>query len=315
MKSVGDSRKLTGLGTSFSAGYCEDLGLDWKTTLEAALGDLGIRRLRLMSHWSRMESVRGHYQWRELDEQIAMATKYGAVVSLCLGIRQPRYPEFHQPGWARELGACPERNEALLDFIRAVVMRYKGSKTIVSWQLENEALNRSFGEVDDFDRLRLRREFDLVKTLDSSRPIIMTTSNTWGIPIRRPIPDIVGFSLYRIQHKAGGYKLSAVPYWLFSLRSLLVRILHARPSIIHEMQAEPWGPSGTQELSLDEQNKSFDAMRLRTTLQYARKTGLGYVDTWGVEYWYWRWKKFGDESVWSEARAIHSKAESDQREN
>jgi endo-1,4-beta-mannosidase len=85
-----------------------------------------------------------------------------------------------------------------MDFISAVVNRYKSEKCIVSYQLENEALLTAFGKRSEVDRTRLRAEYKLVKSLDPNRPIIMTTSTSWGIPARNPIPDIVGFSYYQV---------------------------------------------------------------------------------------------------------------------
>src|SRR5690606_15604402 len=87
-------------GVSFSVPYAQYLGLDPKACFDAALNDLGFRRFRLMSYWNRLEPEKDTYDFRELDWQINMAEKYGAEVTLCLGLRQPRWPESHWPDWA-----------------------------------------------------------------------------------------------------------------------------------------------------------------------------------------------------------------------
>ncbi len=292
------------LGASFAASYCHDLGLDPGVTLKALINELGIRRFRLVSHWDQIEARQGTYDFRELDRQLAEISRVAGQVTLCLGIRQPRYPEFHQPGWAKAMGPGDERNKALSTFIKAVVERYKGNPAIISWQLENEALNRSFGEGDDFDRHRLRDEYRLVKKLDPSRSIIMTTSNSWGIPIRRPIPDIVGLSLYRIQHKNNAYRLSPFFADSYRFRAWLIQLIWRIPTLIHELQAECWGPTSTQELSLEEQCYSMSASQLVENVRFAIATGINYADLWGAEYWYWRMKQHGDDSLWLSAKQL-----------
>src|SRR5690606_13866888 len=122
---------------------------------------------------------------RELDWQISMAEANDAEVTLCLGLRQPRWPESHWPDWAKGL-SDNEWQQALLDFIEALVERYKNRECIVSYQLENEAMLKRFGKNGNFDRKRLKREYRLVKRLDPTRPVIMTTSDSWGIPFFGP---------------------------------------------------------------------------------------------------------------------------------
>ena len=259
--------------------------MDDQKVLKWAIKELGIRRFRLMSYWDEIEKVQGSYNFAVLDKQIATIAKHHGTITLCLGVRQPRWPESHWPTWSRSLPK-PMRNAALLTFIQTVVDRYKDNKIIVSWQLENEALLKTFGEQGDFDRKRLRSEFALVKQLDPSRPVIMTTSTSWGIPLRRPIPDIVGFSFYRITHNKGTYRTSIYQPWIFRIRALLIKLIWRRPSFIHELQAEPWGPKAIWEMSATEQAKSMNLKILQANIDSALATKLGPVDFWGLEWWY-----------------------------
>jgi len=209
--------------------------------LTAALKDLGVRRLRLMSYWNEHEKVQGKYDFTELDWQIDMAEKYDAAVTLCIGLRQPRWPESHWPAWAKRMPK-EEWNGALYKYITAVVERYKDRKCIVSYQLENEALLKTFGADGDFDRKRLKYEFRLVKKLDPIRPVIMTTSNSWGIPFFGPRPDAYAFSLYRYVYHHGSHHHSSRKPWFYRLRAWAIMLLKWRVCFIHELQAEPWGP-------------------------------------------------------------------------
>lgn len=277
-----------------------------KACLEAALEDLGVRRLRLMSYWDVHEKTRGSYDFTELDWQIDMAEQHGAEVSLCLGLRQPRWPESHWPEWALQLPDT-EWQAALYSFIEIVVKRYKDRKCIISYQLENEALLKSFGLRSNFDRKRLVREFKLVKQLDPSRPVIMTTSDAWGIPWRRPLPDIVGFSIYRylFDAKKNRYVKSTRRARFYRFRAVLIRILRFRKTYIHELQAEPWGPKATIELPVDEQAKSMNLAHVQEAVQYAQDTTLLPADLWGLEWWFWLKTKHGQTEIWNYLKQVY----------
>lgn len=293
-------------GASFSLKYAREMQVNAKDCLAAALQDLGVRRLRLMSYWNEHEKVRGAYDFSELDWQIDLAEQYGAEVTLCLGLRQPRWPESHWPDWARELPEA-EWQKALSDFITAVVERYKDRACIVSYQLENEALLKTFGLDGNFDRKRLRNEFKLVKKLVGTRPVIMTTSDAWGVPWRAPLPDIVGFSIYRYLYdaKKGRYIKSTRKARFYHLRALLIRALRRRRTFIHELQTEPWGPKATIELDVQEQYKSMNLAHIKEAVQYARDTGLLSADLWGLEWWYWLKTVHKEAEIWDYLKTVY----------
>ncbi len=259
-----------------------------------------------MSYWSEIEADRGKYDFADLDWQINMAEKYGAEVTLCLGLRQPRWPESHWPAWALEL-PDDQWEQALCEFIEIVVERYRGRKCIVSYQLENEALNRSFGEHGNFDRKRLKREFRLIKGLDSTRPVIMTTSNSWGIPLFGPRPDLYGFSIYRYFYQNNAYRKSFLWPGFFRIRAWVIIFLQWRRTYIHELQAEPWGPKPIPAMSLEEQFKSINPQRIVEAVKFAESTKLYPIDIWGLEWWYWLKKKHGTASVWDYMKSVYQR--------
>jgi len=284
-------------GVSFSVKQCRHFGIKPKTTLQWLINDAGFRRFRLMSYWNEIEQTQGIYDFSNLDWQLDMAKRNGCLISLCLGVRQPRWPENHWPDWAWELPK-KERTAHLLHFIEKVVERYRDCDAIISYQLENEALLKSFGERPDVDRKRLRQEFQLVKQLDAKRPVIMSTSTAWGVPLRQPIPDIVGFSYYRIVYSNGRYHRALHFPLIDRLRTAAIHLLDDRPSFIHELQLEPWGPKNIWEMPVTEQDKSMSVADIKRNIHLARRTGLHPVDLWGGEWWYWRLKHVYDPSIW-----------------
>jgi hypothetical protein len=275
-------------GISFSIKQCRGFGIDPSETLTWLL-EQGWRRFRLMSYWDEHEKHPGDYDFASLDTQIALIRAAGGSITLCLGARQPRWPENHWPEWAW-IASKQERTDSLLRYIETVVKRYQSEACIVSYQLENEALLKSFGRRAEVDRDRLRREFKLIKHLDPSRPVIMSTSNSWGIPFRRPIPDLVGFSYYHIAWNGNlqRYTNTGHSAYVHKMRALLIRLLLWRRSFIHELQCEPWAPKAIWEVSIEEQDRSMSAQLIVRSIQKAKKTGLAPTDLWGAEWWYWR---------------------------
>lgn len=82
------------------------------------------------------------------------------------------------------------------------------------------------------------------------------------------------------------------------MRSLAIRFLWRKPTFIHELQLEPWGPKNIWEMSLQEQKKSMSAEQVKMNLQYAKQCKQKTVDLWGAEWWYWLVKKQNHTDIW-----------------
>ena len=300
----------TRLGLSFSPKYAQQLGLNWRETYKHLLGELKPQHLRLMSYWDEYEQRPGVYRFDDLDWQFQQAAEHNVPVSLAIGLRQPRWPECHAPEWARRL---PEKAfyVELENYLARAVQRYKNHPSLNSWQLENEIANRRFATAcPGFNRQQLQREYDLVKQLDPHHPVIISAGNQSGIPLIGPVGDKIGFSVYKIANievlnKRFYWHFWYVPSWWHALRAALVEIIHDRPSFIHELQAEPWGPTPTVELSPAEQAKSMNPTKLKRNLDFALKTGMKEIDLWGAEWWYWRLQQ-GDQVLWQTVKELYS---------
>lgn len=290
------------IGASFSLHRARELQLDPKATLYDALHTLGIKRFRLMSYWNIHEPKQGEYDFTELDWQMDMVAEAGGQVTLCLGKRQPRWPECHMPKWAE---ALPDRQwrSALNVYIEKIVQRYKDHPALESWQLENEALLKSFGQCpdNDYSHARLRQEFAVIKRNDTKHPVIMTLSDSWGIPWRKPDADVYGLSLYRNTiNSKGKYTSSKRGPWFYKLRRAAVSLYARKPTFIHELQAEPWVDKSIAEVPIDEQLQKMDGDKLYENIEFAASTGARVIDLWGLEWWTWL-KEQGEDSLWLSA--------------
>ena len=298
--------KELNIGASFSLHRCSELEIDKRRCLESALRDLGLRHFRLMTYWNIHEPMPGKYNFSELDWQIKLIAKYEGTISLCLGKRQPRWPECHMPEWAQKLSQ-EEWREALLTYINTVVSRYKDLPVIVSWQLENEAKLKAFGHCpdQDYSSSRLRNEFALVQRLDPNRPVIMSLSNNWGIPFQRPIPDIFGISIYTLMSYGGKEVRRSIfsPAW-HRFRAKLLWLLFRRTTMIHELQTEPWLNKPVLSCKTEYLHAQFGPQHFAATVEFAKKTGIESADLWGLEYWYWLKANRHDNRMWTEAKKI-----------
>ena len=297
------SRENYTFGASFSPKQAEDFGLDWKANYTALLDDLGIRHFRLMSYWNRYESQRGIYNFGDLDWQMNEAAKRGAKVSLAIGVRQPRWPECHEPSWASKLSGNDWKN-ALYGYNATVINRYQHHPALESFQLENEAETWWFGTCGIPDIPRLSEEFDKAKQL-TDKPIWMSLNDQYGLPLTPPHPDAYGYSVYTLTYNnviPGTYFPTSPPIWYHRLRGAIITTFSGKPLFVHELQLEPWGPREIKLLSLDEQNITMSTDRIRYNIQFARKIGFQQIDTWGSEWWYWR-KVHGDDSIWQAVKS------------
>lgn len=292
-------------GVSFSVEYAQELGVNWQNNLLALMDQLHIKRYRFMSYWETVEPKPGVYDFSQLDWQMAQADKHGDSVSLSIGLRQPRWPECHQPAWAQDLynSDNSQWQADLFQYITATVEHYKGNPALQSWQLENEALNTWFGDCTDHDRSRIVQEFDLIKKLDPNHPVYMSLSDETGMPVGQPVPDKYGFSEYRIvwndKTPIHFYITYPTPAWYHILRAWIIELVHHRGSFVHELQMEPWGPKATEYMTVKQQDQSMSPQQMEKNLLFARKTRLNPLYMWGGEWWYYRLTVMHDPGPWN----------------
>ncbi|MCX6721162.1 MAG: hypothetical protein NT026_00985 [Candidatus Staskawiczbacteria bacterium] len=300
-------------GVDFSQMQSEALKLDWKKNYLAVLDDLGVKNLKLHTQWDFIEGKKGNYFFTDIDWQIKEAEKRNAKVIYVLGMKTGRWPECHIPSWVDSLSQEQQQTE-LLKYMSAVVLRYKDSKVISAWQVENEPLFK-FGqcpawyyESDDF----LKTEVALVKAIDPGRPVIVTDSGEQSLWSKvAQIGDIVGVTMYRkvwarLNDSAGFYVNSFLPSINYYKKAQLIKQLFNKKVICIELQAEPWTPNLFYDEPLQEQLKTMNLDQFKKNVEYAQKTGLDTFYLWGAEWWYWMKEKQGQPDIWNEAKKLFS---------
>ena len=303
------------IGTTFITDYAQSFGLKPEDTLNAIFSDLGVKKIRLVSYWKYIEPTPGTYDFSSLDWQFEMAKQYDAKVSLAIGLRQPRWPECHEPKWADIAAPENQWKPQLYKYITAVVERYKDHPNLDSYQLENEVFMQVFVDCKNFDRSRLVEEYEMVKKLDPNHKIIISRSNNWvGIPFRQPTPDQFGISVYKRVWDAAftkRYFEYPLPAWFYGMLAGWGELVTGKDMMIHELQAEPWAPNGQfiTEISTEEMFKSMNAERMKDRINYGVDTGMRELNLWGAEWWYWLMVQKDDDSVWEVVKEAVQKAE------
>jgi len=303
-------------GVNFSQRQAEYLGLDWQGAYSALIDDFGVRKIKIITHWDLIEPQEEEYNFADLDWQIEKAEQQGAEVFLVIGLKTGRWPECHEPYWVKNQKSNLKKptvhslfpystQQKLLDYLERVVNRYKDSPAIWAWQIENEPFF-PFGECSIKKDL-LKKEINLVKSLDPERPIIISDSGEFSFWITAArLGDIVSATLHRrvwfeeIKTYIT-YPFRPVFYWK---KSQIIRKFFDKEVFVGELQAEPWCPEGIADCSIEEQRKTMDLDKFLENIEFAKKTGLSEFYLWGAEWWYWLQEKQNDPAIWNEARKL-----------
>lgn len=298
-------------GIDFSQMQAESLKLNWKQAYLAILDDLKAKNIKLHTQWDWVEGKKDDYFFNDIDWQIKQPEQRNAKIIYVVGIKTGRWPECHIPKWASSLSKEQQQNE-ILEYIKKVVLRYKNNNTVVAWQVENEPYF-IFGQCPDWyysDKSFLKKEIDLVKSLDSTRQVIVSDSgeqSMWFSAAKTG--DIVGITMYREVwfHIIDGIGFN-VDYFLppvaYSRRALIINKLFKKDVICIELQAEPWAQEPFNKISLEEQEKTMNLDRFQKNIEYAKQTGLDTFYFWGAEWWYWLKTTQDKPEIWNEAKTL-----------
>ncbi|MEX0917730.1 MAG: beta-galactosidase [Candidatus Paceibacterota bacterium] len=294
-------------GMSFNTLYARELGLDWREVYDAIIDDLGVRHLRLAAHWPMVEETPGTYNFEELDYQLARAEEVGADVIFAVGRRLPRWPECHIPEWSMTL-AWEDQKKEIREYINAVITRYKDHPSITHWQVENEPYLEVFAKeyCNELDEEFLIEEIELVRTLDGTRPILVTDSGNlglWSGAYRHG--DAFGTSVYVYfwNPDVGQFK-TILPAWSYRVKENVMRLLYGdKQTFLIELAAEPWLVEPITDVDIETQYSRMDLTKFNEILTYARATHYEYQYLWGAEWWYWL-KEKGHPEIWERGQEL-----------
>ncbi|MBI4050837.1 MAG: beta-galactosidase [Candidatus Doudnabacteria bacterium] len=293
-------------GLNFSIHQAGYLGLDWKETYLYILDDLKPKYLRLMAYWEILEPDPGQFSFADFNYQLEEAHKRGIKVILVLGSKQPRWPECHHPAWYAALDT-QEKEEAVLQMLRAAVEHFRDFGAIKAWQVENEPFFPYGPECPAISRELLRQEISLVKNLDL-RPVIVTDSGEKGawLPAAWVGADVFGSTMYRqVYHdKKMKYIKYPIPAALYRIKAGMVQTLSPiREFVGIELQAEPWFATNVYQTDWEDQKRLMNPEIFAEYIDYARRAGFAENYLWGVEWWYWA-RQQGHLEMWEAGKSV-----------
>jgi hypothetical protein len=229
---------------------------------------------------------KGRFNFKQLDELLGKCADAGLEVCMVVGMKGPRWPEFHIPQWATPMD--PEDGDAdedisrdqqlcadCLDYVETVVNHVQGMKCIVAWQVENEPMDRA-GERRQIVGLEfVAAEATLIRRIDKQLRPIVITAWCWSFKHDSDVKDairhsnILGLDVYskvRGDDTTGEKRCRMLPSHYSQLANS-----KGRGCWITELQAEPWNPS------------TFDANDMESLLEKVREFDTIFL--WGFEKW------------------------------
>ncbi|MFH1656411.1 MAG: endo-1,4-beta-xylanase [Candidatus Nealsonbacteria bacterium] len=292
-------------GVNFSQKHSQQLGLDWRENYLALLDDLGVKNIKISTHWDIIEQEQEKYSFDDLDWQIDTAEKYQAKIFLVIGLKTLRWPECHIPEWAKNISK-EEREEEVLELIEKIVSRYKDKDIIWAWQVENEPFF-PFGECPETDENLLKKEIELVKSINPEKPVIITDTGELSLWFKvAELGDIVGITTYKKVYSPEFKSYIPLPYpaFFYWRRAQIIERFFNKQVLGVELQTEPWCPSLLYDCSIEEQKKTMDLKQFKKNVDFAKRMGLNEFYLWGSEWWYWLKVKQNDSEIWNEAKKL-----------
>ncbi len=278
-------------GMSFNAPYALELGLDPHEVLQSLIDELGVRHFRLAAHWTLTEPTKDQFDFLWMDDQLAQVRAAEGTVIFGVGRRLPRWPECHVPLWAKDITWDNQKKE-ILEYITAVVTRYKNDPVITYWQVENEPYLEVFAQdfCGEFDEAFLEEEIALIRALDPTRPILVTDSGnlgTWAGAYKHG--DAFGTSVYvYFWNPELGQFRTILPPWFYRVKENVMALLYGeKNTFLIELSLEPWLLEPVTDVPIDVQYSRMDIEKMNSILDYARDTRYETQYLWGGEWWYW----------------------------
>jgi len=279
-------------GLTFSHRYLEELKIPVLPAFQDVLS-LGVEYVRLCVYWDEIETNPEEYDFAQMHKLLTMAKERGQKVILTVGMKAPRWPEFHIPEFYR-FAAIKRNPQVLFNFLERVLLEFGEYTNIFAYQVENEPLDPSGPQFLDIPLSLLKLEVEQVRRFNKQKkPILLTL---WGNKLVErgnlapllELADIIGLDLY---YKVPNGKSSFAGPDLADEKIKALIANSPKPVWITELQTCPWKGNPhklTTELFVENQKR-------------VQILGAEAVLWWGAERWLER-KEHGNPQLWNLAK-------------
>ncbi|MDQ3239078.1 MAG: beta-galactosidase [bacterium] len=302
------------LGTTFSQLQCKYLKLDYLECLKS-LCALPFDVIRISAYWDEIETHPNSFDYSVLDTIFQQISNTNLKIILCLGIKVPRWPEFHIPKYLREKYDINKKNQTIdnydeitqksSDFLKQTILRYKNNPQLKYFLIENEGLNNAeFTKGRHLSYGFIRSQVNLVNLLKLPTQRVMCTNAIdllppWSkdgdyIKQSTQLADAVGINVYnKVPASDNVYIEPSIFYWhkLNSWKNYIRS--QGREVWITESQAEPWekyNGKGTVVHTKNIHNPSSSPESAIALSSRLVRIGFDNILLWGCEHWYYHKK-------------------------
>ena len=323
-------------GATFSPADLQGRGLDWRAALDAG-DELGLDFLRVPASWDRIEPKEGQLDFAELDELIERAAGKNYSLLLTVGMKAPRWPEYHLPGWAQpqldlfetlvdffsipflgqhvgaEVSTDPVLRQRTLDFVKETVRHVKGlpsARAVVAYQVENEPMDKAGPRRWWLGADLVAEEAALIRAEDPGRPLVVNcwcedqriSSFPWGdgdYATRNAlaIGDVIGLDTYWGVGDIPANQLDAMNRCVNRPRKVLARA--------EALGKDAWIVESQAEGWGSYQPTPDD---VRWLVHQHESLDFKTILLWGFETWYEKKVKKGDTALWDVVEELASGA-------
>jgi hypothetical protein len=308
-------------GIDFSCRQADWFGEDCKAAYAAVIEELPVRHVRISAYWDEIEPAPEQFDFSSLDWQIDEAARHNVEVTLSVGIKGQRWPEFFIPAWVKAGRRFPDGSTpvdypdiatAALDFVQATVQHEKSQPAIEVFQVENEPYVHFWQTVHDWSLPPwfVAQEAETIRSADRQHRPLMVTHASW---LRTDASeqkilaqaDIYGDSVYTKRQRGPLASMYLYPFHLGPLTpDLPDQVKHAtrqgKALWIAELQAEPFEAPWIDIRKAEKCTfPSMSPERLQTNLTLAARSGAERAYLWGAEWWYFCRTELADGSMWN----------------
>lgn len=283
------------LGHTFSLKQIDHLNLDIVSSFKTLL-ELQPDYIRLPCYWDEIQPTPKSIKLETIKLLLDNAATANQKIVLSLGVKAPRWPEFHVPSWTNMAEVDFKQN--LSDYLTQLVDQLNSYANITHWQIENEPFDPIYPQKTRHSPELLREEIKLIRKIDP-RPIVLTF---WGndlidqsdIDAISHQIDVLGLDLYYQQFVTKKLGVSLYRQPTLSTKKLKNRLdAMQKPVWITELQAEPWEASEVEYQQINP--NSISLKKVIRNYHQALTLPVEAIFFWGYEYWYWRHQQ-GDSS-------------------
>jgi hypothetical protein len=304
--------------------YCFEL-------LDRLLAATDAKSVRLSLQWDEIEPREGQFDFSVPDALMVAAGNRGASVSLSIGMKAQRHPEYYVPDWAFEgtsidpgdvISEDPVLRSRALAMVAAATKYFAGNGVIDSWAAENEPYIASHRS----EQFSLSREYtaEVVRVIRENdparRPVVINHAQHFVMDGRWREALADGDVLAQSMYPRRNVDLFGVVSGVFNIMELGPLMPNygsqareaekaGKQFWVTELQGEPWTDGDSRLISPTNPSPNLSPETFLENVGYARRTGAQRIYLWGAEWWLYQAEKFGDERWVAAARAAVAKTD------